>query len=246
MAVTFVAEVVGATPDGNAFTTTSINTSGANFLIAAVGSYDPLGAPTLSDTKSNTWTPLTAQSGDGASIQLYYSKNPTVGSGHGFTLTPAIPGSSLISIAVQAFSGVDTTSPFDQQNTAGSGVGVSTTTAQPGSITPSGSNYLVVSGVMINQIQASNISIDSSFETMVQNTNWINRNGNQSLGTGISYLVQGSAAAVNPTWTFPTSTQWAAAIASFKVAAGGGPSIPALNPNMRGSFQSSMRGGFVN
>ncbi len=73
--------------NGGDTTGTPIDTTGANLLIFGV-SYLDGSAPTISDSKSNTWTALTATlpstSGD---IRIYYAKNPTVGAGHTFSAT---------------------------------------------------------------------------------------------------------------------------------------------------------------
>src|SRR6185436_5864709 len=95
-------------------TTASINSSGATVLIAVVGDYVG-GSTTLTDSKSNTWTPLTTRGSGSLNETFYYSINPTVGSSHTFT---ANSSSSYPCLAVAAFTNVKTTSPLDQSNGA--------------------------------------------------------------------------------------------------------------------------------
>src|SRR4051812_32948737 len=71
----------------------AVNTSGSSLLIMIGASYDGLGqgAMTPTDSKGNTWQSGTAYiSADlNRRVQCFYVKNPTVGSGHTFTGTPA-------------------------------------------------------------------------------------------------------------------------------------------------------------
>jgi hypothetical protein len=187
----------GSTNGGNSVTTGAINTAGANLIVVSVS-----GAPsTLSDSKGNTWTALTTY---GGVITLYYCVNPTVGTGHTFTEGGA---TTFAAISVMAFSGVSPSSPLDQQN----GNGTVTTSIQPGSVSPSQNNELIVTGLLMGPGTA---SIDSGFNTPIQTA----FNGGNAYGTAMSYLVQTTAGAVNPTWSISpaTSTTMYTAIATFK------------------------------
>lgn len=163
------------------------------------------GTATPSDSYSNTWTTLTYHTGSSAnSFIIYYAQNPTVGTGHTFTYTGFASASQ-----VMAFSGVDTSSPFDVQNGAAA--------AQPGSVTPSNSGSLLVTGISSTDF-VNSFSVDSAFTITGQN---LFLNGTYYANAG-AYLVQGSASAVNPTWSIgggPSSP--ATAIAVFKAGGGG-------------------------
>src|SRR4051812_10619033 len=67
-------------------TSGAIDTSGANFLVASV-SFLVGGTPVLSDSKGNTWTARTTVNGGTSAIKEFYVTNPTVGSGHTFTIS---------------------------------------------------------------------------------------------------------------------------------------------------------------
>lgn len=216
-----IALVVGSNVSANVAgapgiaTTGAVDTTGATLLIASIGWFNPATqsttAPAVSDSKSNTWTPLTVRnSGNNVGNVLYYAKNPIVGSGHTFTLT-SVNGFS--SICVAGFSGTDTTSPFDVQNGAG---GTSGATRQTGSITPSVDNELVIAGIGAGA-SGDPFSINVSFTIAQQDSG-----GASAFPSALAYIVQTSAAAVNPTWTLNASDQSGVSIASFKAAAAGG------------------------
>src|SRR5574343_2043522 len=120
-------------------TTGSIDTSGANLIVLAVGSMSG-GSPSISDSKGNSYTPLaSADTDDLGRVRLYYCVSPTVGSGHTFTVS----GTGIYaSLAAAAFSGVNTADAFEAEstnfsNTAG-------TSGTPGSITPAADGALIV------------------------------------------------------------------------------------------------------
>src|SRR5690349_3343729 len=99
-------------PGGSGGSTTSaIDTTGADFIVVGV-LYSQAHHPTVSDSKSNTWTAVgSAHDSSQEGVQLYFCHNPTVGSGHTFS---ALASSSFASPFVIAFSGSDA-SPLDQQ-----------------------------------------------------------------------------------------------------------------------------------
>ena len=186
-----------ANPSGDTATTGSLDTTGANLLIVAVA-YGDVGAdPTVSDNKSNTWTGLT-KGGIAAFVRLYYCYGATVGSGHTFSAQLA---SSSPSIEVIAWAGA-ASSPFDQQN---GNDAASSTTCTTGSVTPTQDNEILFAAC-----QAGNgaSSIDTGFTISDQSTGGY-------LGA-LAYFEQGTAAAINPTWSQTPANHFATAIASFK------------------------------
>jgi hypothetical protein len=199
----------GSAPGIDTATTSAVNTTGANLIVIQASNYAVQAAPTITDNKSNTWTALTAQAGSVVRGTLYYCLNPTVGSGHTFTITST---GGYPSLSILAFSGVATTSAFDVQN--GSTASSSTTVA-PGSITPSAANELVITGVGTQSAAVS--SVGSGF-TIGSTANW----SASQFGSSLAYLIQTTATAENPTWTMSGSATLSAEIASFKAAAGGG------------------------
>jgi hypothetical protein len=203
-ALSLIAHGLGSGADNP--TVSAIDTTGANLLVAAISQYNGSGVGTLSDSKSNTWTALTAKVGAAEAYnRLFYCASPIVGSGHTFTYN----NTGLFgAIAVQAWSNANV-SPFDLQNgnTAASGL-----TVQPGSVTPNQINSVIITAVCPGGAATSGYSIDGGF-TVSDSVN----TGPGVEGLAMAYLVQGAAAAVNPNWSWTGSSNDAAAtIAVFK------------------------------
>lgn len=196
---------VSATPGGTGGTTAAIDTTGADFLVMVVAWYV---APTTtpSDSKSNTWVGGTIQTVNNQSCRIFYSYNPTVGTGHTFTFSSA--SSIYPAIQVLAFSGLVTSAtPFDQQN---GNTNTSSTTIQPGSVTPTRNNELLIAGCCHEQ---ASYTIDSGFTEAFD----IAYSGSVNMGGSAAYLIQSALAAINPTFTLAgSSANNAAAIATFK------------------------------
>lgn len=217
MAYSLIAHVE-ASPGATGGTTGSIDTSGADLIVIGASWYNPGGfndATAASDSKSNTWTALSLQSYNPFSIRLWYSVNPTVGSGHTFTVNCG--GNSIYpSIFAMTFSGVAAT-PLDQQNTnnnSGSGKKVTS-----GSITPTEDNELCVT--MAGLDSSTSISVDSGFTAYTQAFS-----SGVAVAGGMAYKIQTTAAAVNPQWTGSPSGSYLARITSFKASAAAPKYIP--------------------
>lgn len=186
-------------------TVAAINTTGANILVVSVSQYKGSTIGTLSDSKSNTWTGLTAKIGASEAYnRLFYCASPTVGSGHTFTVS----GTGIFgAVAVQAWSGANV-APFDVENGA---IGASVTSLQTGSVTPSQNNSLIVTSVDPAGGSATTYAINSGF-TITDSID--SQSGIE--GLAMAYLVQTNAAAINPSWSWVGSSEPAAAIAVFK------------------------------
>jgi hypothetical protein len=221
MAIALVSNVRN-TPAANGNTSGSIDTTGASLLVMHVSTYSQGPDPTVSDSKGNTWTALTAQDPPVSEprSQLFYVANPTVGSGHTFT----VAGTGIFHVTcAAAFSGALTVSPFDQQNGARSDAAA--TSLQPGSVTPTEDNELVVTGIATGSGSSGAYTVGSSFTK----TNEAAYANSVNEGGGLAYLVQGTAAAVNPQWSWTGSALRSATIATFKAAAvGGGTTVARL------------------
>lgn len=219
MAFALVANTSEATPDQGTFTSPSIDTTGADLLVISVSNYTGFTTElVVSDSKGNTWIPLTPRlkTADNARNWIYYAKNPTVGSGHTFTVGHAVHN-TYGSMCVSAWSGADLTDPFDQENGAFSNSFL--TSLQAGSVTPSEDNELVIAAIAIGYLGGDGFtgtaSIDSGFAITNQEPN-VSFNNVQSAQ---AYLVQTTAAVVNPTWSWSPSKRPAATAATFKAAA---------------------------
>jgi len=213
MAISKIIHILG-TGGANSATTSGVDTTGATLLVVAVSIYTGGSATTVSDSKSNTWTKLTSYSATTNSrITIYYSVNPTVGSAHTFTAdgTSNYPG-----ILMTAFDGVVDASPFDLEN--GFGRTTSGSTVQTGSITPSEDNELIITA-LANDTTVATATADEGM-TLIQ---WLNWQSATNMGVGMSYKVQTTATAINPTWTGSANSNFATAIACFKSAPNSGP-----------------------
>jgi hypothetical protein len=215
MAIALVASA-SAGGDGSTSTTAGINTTGADLIAVCVSGLAPASG-TLTDSKSNTWQARTVYGSINNKSRWYYAINPTVGSGHTFTFSNS---SAFCSLAVLAFSGADTTAPFDQENGASA---AAVTSHQPGSVTPSVNDEVLVATLSFDS--SNTISVNSSFTVATQ----------VDLGTcyGIAaaYKVQTSAGAENPTFSWSSSANVSAAIATFK-SAGGAPPASTLRSRL--------------
>jgi lysophospholipase L1-like esterase len=198
----------------NGATTSAIDTTGASLLVIMVA-YGA--AITVSDSKGNTWTALTAQTQSGQSGRIYYAWNATVGTGHTFTVAGA---SSASSFEVAAYSGVlASADPFDVQQ-GGVATGVTVAGIGAGTLTPSQNDSLVIAGVT-HGAAITSFAAQAGFTT----TNQVNFSGGVNYGSAQGYIVQTTATAI------PNSTavsSWTTAVtvtvqsAVFKPATGGG------------------------
>lgn len=171
----------------------AISTVGATIIVIPTQFYCCNGfTPTITDSLSNTWTALTVQTGASSKTLIYYSLNPTTGASHTFTLGANLAGSGAFfgTGQVMAFSG-SATPVLDNQ----SGTNAATNTIQPGSLTCSQSNCLYVTGFGTGYNGTDSVSVPfaQTFDQQAQGAN--------SLGGAGSWYSQGTAAAVNPTWS---------------------------------------------
>ena len=221
MAIAFVtSEQAGA---ANNATTSAIDTSGANFLVAAIADTPVGGGFTFSDSKGNTWQALTSyiSTATGARTRIYYAYNATVGSGHTFAVAD-VSGASYCSICVAAFSGVQTSpNPYNTDVVGVNDYATSSTfPLQAGSVTIAG-GHLAISVVSNGSFTGGTwASVDSSF-TIAEHIATV---GGSHIGGALAYWINGGGStAVNPAWTPAQAVMEASGSnASFTAAAGGG------------------------
>lgn len=203
----------GVDPSGN------ISTVGATLLVMSIGQYDNVTAvaPTISDSASNTWTLAVTIGGGSNQIQyIYYVANPATSATHNFT-TFWSAGGAYPSQQVTAWSGVATSSPLDQTSSSWNSGAASAATIQPGSLTPSVNNCLIITseGNFNSGGTGPSLTINESFTITNQDASVYG----SYCGSGQAYLIQTTAAAVNPTWTLASTTNqfdYLALMAVFK------------------------------
>jgi hypothetical protein len=200
--IAFVLSTVKAGAETGA-TTDAVDTTGADFLVAAVSYFTSGSGMTMSDSKGNTWNALTTSTISFTVTRLYWCVPSSVGSGHTFTFS----GTGVYpSLAVMAFSGADST-PLDQQNGA---TASSVTSLSTGSITPSVNGCVLFTGIGFENTFSSP-SINESFTGIVS----ASYNSGTHFGLAAAYRIQATAAAINPQWSWTGSATVAARIASF-------------------------------
>jgi hypothetical protein len=202
VAIAYLTSVGAGSSDNSTVATGAIDTTGATLLIAAVTAQ--YGPGTVVDSKGNTWHQLTTKT-DYYSLALYWCVPSSVGAGHTFSAS----GGNYPSLWVAAFSGTHATAPFDAESGATPGSG---TAASPGSITPSLDGCLLVSALEFSPDNTA--AVNSGFAAVSE----VPRTAT-CLSLAGAYLIQGTAAAVNPAWSW---TNWVGApiavMAAFKPA----------------------------
>lgn len=155
-AATLVAHaVVGGGQDGTV-PTPAIDTTGANFIVVGVSWYSGVTSDgTFSDSKGNTWTPLTSIANPNFKTRFFYCFNPTVGSGHTFSYAGSF---TVPFIGASAWAGI-VSSPFDDENGAFDN---SATSISTGSVTAS-QDALVVTAMMTADATATAFAVDNGF-----------------------------------------------------------------------------------
>lgn len=210
--ITWIASNHGAATSSTTGAIGSTNTTGANFCVVAISYYPGASGviTSVTDSPGNTYTALTVSSDAvNTATVLFYAKNATPSATHTWAIsgnnTP-FPGST-----VACFNNVNTTTPFGHESGA---TGLVTATLQPGSITPSSNGALIVSVLGLCGGSASTFAIDSGMSAPSASEISPFAAGS-SCGAAISYKIQGTAAAINPTWTYGVVTNLSSRIADF-------------------------------
>lgn len=197
----------------------TLDTTGADLIVILTVTNDAQTAPT--DSKSNTWSIAKSQTAFPGGI--YYSQPPSnkVGSSHTFTVSNA---NRCAGISVAAYSGSAAASVLDQTSTSASSCGGST--CQAGSVTPSENNEIVITTLTVDPHNT--ISVSDSAGTF-------NIRGCLEFTSGTAYavcladLIETTATATNPTWSFSNPALAVATIATFKAgAAAAATTLPAV------------------
>ncbi len=202
----FINSITQGIPGITGGTTSMVNMAGASFCEVSVSWFDGGFPPVLTSTPSNTWVPDISK-GTGASFTLdhYHAYSPSVSSTMTFTITSA--ANTFPSVTARCFSGT-IGSTVDQTN------GVNSVSAsspqQTGSVTPSSDHEIIITSIQDGG--ASGYAINSGFTT----PEFVGISGGQYIGIASSYLIQSTAAAVNPSWSWTGSAAGATVIATFR------------------------------
>lgn len=168
-------------------TTTAIDTTGATIIVVQLSTAQT--GTNFSDSQSNRWVQVYPTASAGAQFSaMVFCVNPITSASHTFTLSAG----SFPSMAVVCFSGTLGALVSTQAKTANP----ATTITFP-SITPSANGALWVAGFCGGQNKT--LAIDSGF-TMIENAG-----GTNGQKVGLAYLIQGTAGALTPTFTYGIS-----------------------------------------
>lgn len=199
-----VATCYAGSTTGINVTTSTANSTGADYGFAVVNSLSAGDGPVLTDNKGNKWEVVDTMTETWVESTTYECKNPRTGSGHTLTATSAGKSPSVFAIFT---SGVRRNATHtDQTSSAHSDP---TSTKQPGSITPSENNCLVLTTCLCGA--TGSLSVNESYTA---NALGMNASGNH-IGGGLGYKIQTTATATNPTWTQGGSGSMGAGIYSF-------------------------------
>lgn len=203
------AAVANSASGGNGVTVSGVNAVGANLIIADVANTSPTRG-SITDSSGNTWHWITSSvvyGGPPWNDQMAYCAPCTVSSSMSFTYSQS---GSFPSMAILALNDSGGTPTLDQSNMAPQNA-TGVTSIQPGSVTPTIAGELLVTGLAQNTTSATNTINDSfiiSDQTLAVS--------NASVGVSLAYILSGTTAAINPTWSLVGSDTPGAAIATFK------------------------------
>lgn len=177
------------------FTTAAVDTTGANFLVAAL-TYS-VGGTVVTDSNGNTWSTRPEYGNSGVCrhiLRFFYCLSPTVGTGHTFTMVGGGGGNNagFGSMCIAAFSGVtafNVDGGFFQTTTGN-------TTIQPGAITPTAGD-VVLAAWGIDDPTNTSWTVDSGF-TIVEKQDV---SPGIAYGCALAYLLNAAGTALNPTFT---------------------------------------------
>ena len=206
----FAITVVQATANHGTTTSYSLafgsnNTGGNNIYVACSATGAGGTHFTISDSR-NTYTLIDSQSQSNAQLETYKALN--IGAGAN-TVTCALSGAAIISVAIMEVAATNTTTPIDAgPSNSGAITGAGASTVQPGSITNTSANEIFLTALS-NFLPPSGDGIDSSYTIPT---------GCDTLYLAIAYKIVSSTGATNPTWT--GGTYMYSQIVGWKAAAG--------------------------
>ncbi len=206
MAKTLNANTIKSSATGNNVTSDAIDTRSSTFIIVSIASDDSASHPTLTDSKGNSWTPVTAKDdGIGSYIQSWFCSHPAVDQFHTFTATSS---GKVPTIMVQSWdlgSGKTGVLDVEAQNSGSSGTG-----GQTGSVTPSFSDDLLVVAICA-YFSSGGFSLNLSY--IVSDSAAVTGG---SVGAAMGYK-DGGSGATNPAFNWSTSTNFAAHQFAIKI-----------------------------
>jgi hypothetical protein len=209
-------------PGGIGGATNTGDATGATLLVCEVSYYSGIAfVGTVVDNVGNVLTARAVHRSTSSNITqvLYDCVTVTHPTGPGWKVTVSSAGGNIFpSIIAQAWKTSLPVSPFDDESgTFSNGA----TSLAPGSKTPSVAGCLIVSGFAQFDTSGAAANVTGGF----QKTNLPAISGT-AIGGSLGYLVQGAAAAVNPTWSVPNVAELAVGQVIYK------PGAPVVPPDV--------------
>ena len=183
-----------------------LDTTGMNLLVWTHADNGGA-APTMTDSKGNTFVLQQRYVPVAVSESLYYCINPTVGTGHTFTCAKTGGSNSGQVRSYSAANGGFDVSAID--------LAFGSATLLPGPVTPTTNDQLIVTAMNFD-VAASVPTINGGFTNVLGDVG----SGGTYLGSCSADLIQTTAAAADPTWTHPSTNNLYGIIATFKANAG--------------------------
>lgn len=190
--------------------TGAMDTSTADFMVAAVVDYDAYPGAAVYDNKGNTWIALTLWEFYVYRIQLFYCIPATVGAGH--VVYSGGVYNYYSSMGVMAFKGVNQSSPFDVENGE---LANNVLSANSGSITTTNPNALVVTGYSLQDATVSSSVAGFNQEVDLPGSSV---GSDVFMGLGLGWAIKAAPGAINPAWSFTSVNAAIGATASFNPA----------------------------
>jgi hypothetical protein len=182
-------------------TSAALNTTGASLLVVTFSTYGG-DAPTLTDSKGNTWHFVTGAPSGVSRGRIAYAWNKGAGAlstGTGHTITIQDSAASGTAYTFMAFWGIQTVSDpsYGTTNSASITTG---TTVQPGIVTPSIGDLVIASlGHYPGGVSGYTATVDSSYTIPCGNTGAAG-SGPYADNWG-AYIIAPSGSDLDPTWT---------------------------------------------
>lgn len=208
-----------ASATGSADGTLLINSTGANFLIAAIRYYGgSSGFQNVGNGMSNSWTQIgTTVDVGGQKLDVYYCDAPAyVG------VSTGVGGSNgYFTVSIAAFSRPTGSLTVGTPATA---TATAATSLASGSLTPAANDALIATWLSFNgDVGAPTAPSGFTAAGLLSSINA------SRYGGGQAYLNQTTAAAVNPSWSVPSSSDLAVTAVAFTAATGPDVTPPTLS-----------------
>lgn len=188
MAIALVSNVSKSTPG----TSAAIDTTGADFIVLLATSTGTINnIPT--DSKSNKYIILGYSGNSTARTMLYGVYAPSVGAGHTFT----VAAGTFAAFCVLALSG---TGGFPIYSVIPTNISASANSLTPGSVTPPVNNCIVLAG--LGYRDTTTVFVTGGFTISDQQP----FASGTAVGVAFAYLIQTSAAASNPSFSWTTAS----------------------------------------